>query len=78
MSERKLVTIRQVKEVLLIDGADKIELAKIDGWQCVVKKREFNAGDCGVYFEIDSFLPIQERYEFLRKSCYKKMADGKE
>lgn len=78
MAERKLVTIRRVSEVLPIEGADQIELAKIDGWQCVVKKSEFKVGDYGVYFEIDSFLPIREQYEFLRKSCYKRMADGRE
>jgi RNA ligase (TIGR02306 family) len=27
---------------------------------------------------VDSFLPIREEYEFLRKSSYKKMADGTE
>jgi len=28
--------------------------------------------------EIDSFIPVEPRYEFLRKSCYKKMEDGSE
>lgn len=73
--ERKLATIRQVKTVEPIPGADFIEIAKIDGWQCVVKKDEFQAGDLCVYFEIDSFLPIEPQYEFLRKSSYKKMGE---
>lgn len=71
--ERKLASIRKVKSVSPIDGADFIELVKIDGWQCVVKKEDFSTGDLGVYFEIDSFLPIEDRYEFLRKSCLKTM-----
>ena len=75
---RKLVTVRKVREIIPIENADNIELAKIDGWQCVVKKGEFKVGDLGVYFEIDSFLPIEEKYEFLRKPCYKKMADSSE
>ncbi len=75
---RKLVTIRKVTQVLPIENADNIELAKVDGWQCVVKKKEFKPGDLGVYFEIDSFLPIEERYEFLRKTSYKKLSDGRE
>lgn len=54
---RKLVTIRQVSQILPIEGADLIELALIDGWQCVVKKGEFSVGALGLYFEIDSFLP---------------------
>jgi len=63
---RQLVTIRQVKELLPIEGADRIELAKIDGWQCVVKKGEFKVGDKGYYCEIDSILPSNdERFAFL-------------
>ncbi len=71
--ERKLVTIRRVDEILPIDGADNIELVKIDGWQCVVKKGEFSVGDLGFYFEIDSFIPFgvydnTERFDFLSKN----------
>ena len=75
---RKLATIRQVKDVLPINGADLIELIRVDGWQCVSKKGEFKPGDTGVYFEIDSFLPVEQRYEFLRKSSYRKMPDDTE
>ena len=69
---RKLVSIQRVKELIPIEGADRIELAKVEDWQCVVNKGRFRAGDIGVYFEIDSFLPIKPEYEFLRKSSYKK------
>jgi RNA ligase (TIGR02306 family) len=78
MSERKLATIRTVSEILPIEGADTIVIAKVDGWQCVVKKDEFEVGQKAVYFEIDSFLPIDPRFEFLRKSCYKNPEQGKE
>jgi RNA ligase (TIGR02306 family) len=54
---RQLVTIRTVDELRPIEGADMIELAIVNGWQCVVKKGEFKLGDKGIYFEIDSFLP---------------------
>lgn len=69
---RKLVSVQKVKEIIPIEGADRIELAKVEGWQCVVNKGKFRAGDIGVYFEIDSFLPIKPQYEFLRKNSYKK------
>lgn len=73
MSEitRKLASIRIIKDIEPIEGADKIELVHIDGWKCVSKKGEFKVGDKCIYFEIDSFLPIKEEFEFLRKSCYK-------
>jgi RNA ligase (TIGR02306 family) len=68
---RKLVTVRQIAELLPIEGADKIELARVDGWQVVVKKGEFKVGDAALYFEVDSFLPIKPVFEFLRKSCFR-------
>ena len=71
--KRKLATIRRIHQIQPIVGADLIELILIDGWQCVAKKGEFNISDWCVYFEIDSFLPIRSEFEFLRKSCYKKM-----
>jgi RNA ligase (TIGR02306 family) len=37
----------------------------------VAKKGEFREGDACVYFEIDSLLPEQPRYEFLRQSSFK-------
>jgi len=72
---RKLASIQEVREIKPIPGADLIEMAVIKGWQVVIKKGEFEIGNKGVYFEIDSFLPIQEQYEFLRKSSYKIMGE---
>jgi RNA ligase (TIGR02306 family) len=78
MSIRKLVTIRKILEIIPIKDADFIELVRVDGWKSVVKKNDFKVGDYGVYFEYDSFLPIEERFEFLRKSCFRKMfVEGK-
>lgn len=69
MSERKLVTIRKISSLEPIQNADVIELAKIDGWQVVVKKGEFQVDDLCIYMEIDSFLPESEpQYSFLMKS----------
>ncbi len=62
---RQLATIREIREILPIEGADFIELAKVDGWQCVVKKGEFAVGDKAVYFEIDSLIPRTPWSEFL-------------
>ena len=74
--ERKLATIRRIKEIKPIEGADAIELAVVNGWQVVVAKNVgHQVGDLVVYCEIDSFLPIEPEFEFLRKSSYKKMGD---
>lgn len=69
---RKLASVQIVKSVSPIEGADRIELVHVLGWQCVAKKGEFNKGDKCIYFEIDSFLPICPKFEFLRSSSYKK------
>lgn len=69
---RKLVSIQKVTSITPIEGADRIELAHVEGWQCVVNKGKFRPGDTGVYFEIDSFLPVKLQYEFLRKNSFKK------
>jgi RNA ligase (TIGR02306 family) len=73
---RKLASIRTIENLRPIEGADKIELASVGGWNVVVAKDVgHKVGDWVVYCEIDSFLPIREEFEFLRKSSYKKMGD---
>ena len=72
---RKLVSYRKIVDIKPITGADFIELALVDGWQCVVKKGEFKVGQTAVYHEVDSFLPTGGVYEFLRKTSTKKMGD---
>lgn len=74
--ERKLATIQKIREIRPIEGADAIELAIINNWQVVVAKNVgHKVGDWVVYCEIDSFLPVREEFEFLRKSSFKKMGD---
>lgn len=76
---RKLATIQKIKEILPIEGADAIEVAVINSWKVVAAKNVgHKVGDLVIYCEIDSFLPIREEFEFLRKSSYKKMSDGTE
>lgn len=65
---RKLVTIRTISNILPIEGADLIAQGIIDGWSVIIKKSEFKIGDPCVFFEIDSFLPVEPRYEFLKKT----------
>ena len=77
--ERKLASIRIISDIQPIDGADKIELAIVDGWKVVVANEvDHKVGNMVVYCEIDSYLPVRDEFEFLRKSSYKKMSDGTE
>lgn len=54
---RKLVSIQKINGLFPIAGADKIEMARVLGWELVVKKEEFSVGDLCVYGEIDSIFP---------------------
>lgn len=72
---RKLASIRTISDIQPIPGADKIVCLSIDGWKVVSQKDNFSIGDWCVFFEVDSFLPIESRYEFLRKGCYKNHPD---
>lgn len=77
--DRKLASIQKIREIRPIEGADAIELAIINSWQVVTAKNVgHKVGDLVVYCEIDSFLPIEPEFEFLRKSSYKKLGDGSE
>lgn len=62
----KLATIETVREVKPHANADRLELATIQGWQTVVKKGEFKAGDSCVFVPPDTILPFAEWSEFLR------------
>lgn len=75
LTMRKLARIERVAKVSPIPDADSIEVATVQSWNVVIKKGEFKEGDLCVYCEIDSFLPVREEFEFLRKSSFKKMED---
>lgn len=66
MSERKLAHVEIIKNLRPIEGADRIEVAEVLGWECVVKKGEFNIGDKIIYVEVDSIMPDKPEFEFLR------------
>jgi RNA ligase (TIGR02306 family) len=76
--ERALVTVQKVRKITDIPESDFLEVAHVMGWQCVVKKGEFREGETGVYFEVDSFLPVEPRYEFLRTSSFRANFDNGE
>ena len=61
----KLASIETIKEIVPHSGADKLEIAKILGWQSIVKKGEFKAGDKIVFVVIDTILPNAPWSEFL-------------
>ena len=71
--ERKLAYIATISEILPIAGADKIEVARVGGWQVVVSKSDnYKVGDSVVYIEIDSRVPSDKpEFAFLADRKYK-------
>lgn len=63
MSERILARVVLVEQLLPIEGADRIELALIGGWQVVVQKGLYEPMSTkAVFFEVDSLLDTERPY----------------
>ena len=67
-NERELAYVVTVDAVEPIEGRDRVECARVGGWTCMVPKGAFKAGDPGIYFEIDSQVPLDNPiFEFCAK-----------
>jgi hypothetical protein len=61
-----LASAQRILSLDPIEGADNIVKATVLGWEIVVKKDEFKAGDLVAYIQIDTVVPETEQFEFLR------------
>lgn len=52
----KLATYETITEIFPIEGADRIELARVQGWQSVIRKGEFSVGEQVIFVPIDTVL----------------------
>lgn len=69
---RKLASVQRITNIRPIEGADRIVVAEVLGWECVVKKDEFKVGELIVYIEIDSKVPSDNpKFEFLKDRNYR-------
>ena len=69
---RELAYVVKIDAIEPILGSDHCECAIIGGWQVMVRKNEFKAGDPAIYFEIDSYLnPSNPAFSFMEKKKYK-------
>jgi RNA ligase (TIGR02306 family) len=63
--QRALASIQRITSLTPIAGADRIELARVAGWQCVVKTGEFRAGELALYLELDAIPPELPAFSWL-------------
>jgi RNA ligase (TIGR02306 family) len=61
----KLATFETITEIFPIEGADRIEIARVQGWQSVIRKGEYKVGDKVIFVPIDTVLPPAEWNKFL-------------
>ncbi len=71
--ERALAYVVAIDEIKPIDGYDRVEYARTNGWWVIISKNDaLHVGDKCVYFEIDSKVPEKdERFKFLEPKKYK-------
>ena len=54
-----IVEVCKIEKVLAHSNADALELSHIKGWQCVVPKGKYAAGNLVTYIPIDAVIPAQ-------------------
>lgn len=59
------VNIVRLGEPRVHTNADTLEIFDIEGYQCVVKKHEFQAGGQAIYIQPDSVVPETEPFRFI-------------
>lgn len=71
--KRALAYVVTIDEVKPIEGYDRVEYARTNGWWCIVSKIDnLQVGDKCVYFEVDSKCNAEDpRFAFLEKRHYK-------
>ncbi len=52
-----IVEVSEIEKVLPHSNAERLELVHIKGWQCVVPRDRYHAGDLVTYIPVDSVLP---------------------
>lgn len=56
----KNATIEKIQDIIVHPNADKLEIAKIRGYSCIIPKEKYAVGDIVIYIKPDSVLPELE------------------
>ena len=71
--KRALAYVVTIDEIRPIEGYDRVEYARTNGWWVIINKADnLSVGDKCIYFEVDSKVnPLDERFAFLEKRDYR-------
>ena len=70
----QMATIEQIIEIKVHPNADKLELAMIKGFQCIVPKGQYNTWDIIIFIQPDYVLPAVDRSGSAWADEYRKYA----
>ena len=74
---RNMAYVVTVKDVKPIEGKDRIEYVSFkENDYSVIAQKGLKTNDKVVYIEVDSILPVDEKFEFLRSRCFKESLNG--
>ena len=67
-NETNIATVEKVGNLIPIPGKDKIELAVVNGWNCIVEKGQFQVGQLAVYLAIGCVPDLDDpNFAFLQQ-----------
>lgn len=71
--KRALAYVVTIDEIRPIEGYDRVEYARTNGWWVIINKADnLHVGDKCIYFEVDSKVnPLDERFAFLENRDYR-------
>lgn len=68
---RKLITIQRIYGIQDIEGRDRVQKARIKGWEVIIPKGVYVNGDLVCFAEIDSLFPKDGNWTELEKFKYR-------
>lgn len=69
----KLASIEKIDKIIEHPNADRLEIVKVLGYQCITEKNLHQEGDVIVYIQTDTILPEEEWAEGFRKYAPKRV-----
>lgn len=75
---RKLASFVTIKDVIPMEGKDRIVDITMEelGYECIIPKVDAVPGNKIIFIQEGAILPVEEKWEFLRKRCYNEAVDG--